>query len=227
MSGNVIQGPFYNSGFYDTGAGGGGYIVPDDVELYEYLEQVATANNTNSIKINLGDEQNDEKKITIIYSVVLNQGNQARLIDFKSVGFVPRIYIAYNYTNDAAVFWSNKSTGGTATYQTGATSICDGTVNAFTICKDDLINAYNGNVVSHESNYYNVAPFGEMRIPTSSTQSAYNLKIHQIIIDDNEKLYHLFVAAKRGGNVGLLDKVTGDFYAAGSGLFNAVNRIFY
>lgn len=36
MSGNVIQGPFYNSGFYDNGAGGGGSFDINNSPFYLY-----------------------------------------------------------------------------------------------------------------------------------------------------------------------------------------------
>lgn len=52
MSGNVIQGPFYKSGFYDTGAGGD---LPEGLTAVEYVIPISSNYKLEDMAINIDD----------------------------------------------------------------------------------------------------------------------------------------------------------------------------
>lgn len=97
MSGNVIKGPFYNSGFYDTGAGGGDDspdIPPEYKEYYKQLEYIQPRGGASCVFKNLNAKSNDIIKFECIVaeiedtdSYILNGSSSPNYTDGESFGF--------------------------------------------------------------------------------------------------------------------------------------------
>lgn len=107
MSGNVIQGPFYNSGFYDTGAGGGG-IKPND---FFYKNFVMSAGTPDPIIL---DEAETNKDVCIKVNFVKRNTNAATVLELfdENETRVSRVQVSSSmYVSNSSVAGANTAWG--------------------------------------------------------------------------------------------------------------------
>lgn len=200
MSGNVIQGPFYNSGFYDTGAGGGGSGgIPEGYKECQYMECVQPGHAVQDAAAN--DLQSDDY---ILISAFVKSGSTEWYNNIDLIGYY------FGSTRNVSL----KQNGSQTVVNGFANQVSINTAPNFIVVKKkgpylDI----NGTSINNDT--YNGTPTKISWIFSVTGNAFIGSKLFYLKIysNDGETFKHYFIPVKNPSNQDcILDVITGNVY---------------
>lgn len=222
MSGNVIQGPFYNSGFYDTGAGGGGGgggdvppyepPVPDEVEIFEKLfctSNIGSYDNDKHINVNLLSAiSNSDKLFEVDFETKETQRTDGFYF-FETDNNIS-LYWSYNYSNETTMMRRN---GGSTADKFMGLSYANRR-NIVMMINDKLVNGNTNSIVDTAASSFSSVNIGNIKIPGTNEISANKMFYREIKVSYFGTVLMDLVPAKKNGVPGFYDRVSSNFFSA-------------
>lgn len=212
MSGNVIQGPFYNSGFYDTGAGS--VVIPDDVKIYEKLYAVSNISDSQKIGINFNGNTKDVMLFVICTCKLPALSNRIEIFQFKG-NTGPFLTFSWNYANNTGFSWFN---GGNSSNTYIAPDLhYNNSRMCIAIETNKLKDLFAHSTLDTQNSGYAPKSYNGLTVPNGniSISNGYEFAVYKIGIKDKDGNYLFeFLPAKKNGVAGFYDVINGTFSKA-------------